>query len=64
LGKIFTERFGSRSGRSERSPVVVICGEREEERKKKEPDQAGIGGRAPVLLVPYYVQSASVRLAP
>jgi hypothetical protein len=36
LGKIFTERFGSGSGWSQRSPVTMICGEREEERKKEE----------------------------
>jgi hypothetical protein len=40
LGKIFTERFGSGSGRRLRSPVAVIFlrerrEEKEEERKKK-----------------------------
>jgi hypothetical protein len=37
------ERFGSGSGWSQRSPPAAIFGEREEERKNKEPDQTGIG---------------------
>jgi hypothetical protein len=36
LGKIFTERFGSGSGWSQRSPAAMICGEREEGRKTEE----------------------------
>jgi hypothetical protein len=64
LRKIFTERFGSGSGRSIRSPTVAICGEREEERKKKELSRTSIYDRLSASLVPYRVQRAPARVAP
>jgi hypothetical protein len=48
LGKIFMERFGSGTGRSQSSPAATICGEIEREkrgRKKREKEERARSNR-------------------